>query len=167
MVDKNKLAVNSKAGEKLVTVSTVVLIFGFIAALIIFITAFHEESGLYRSEVVFDWGALALAIEILFGSIFVYVFGNTVASIANHIEAIYKNQNPDYKYDSYIARGYKFFPGDKALYKPEMPGVEGAKEQEVTVKDIIDEDGYIYYLITLPDGSEIKVRNYYLRDKED
>lgn len=162
MIDKNKSVGNSEAGKALVTASGVVLVFGIIAAIIIFITSFETVSNGYFSKTVFNWAGLASAIEVLFGSIFIYIFGKTVAAIANYAEAIYKNQNPDHQYDRFIANGCKFLPGDKAIYKDED------KEQDVLIKEITDEQGYYRYTIELANG-EIKqsIRPYNLRTKVD
>ena len=162
MIDKNKSVGYSQAGKALVTVSGVVLVFGIIAAIIIFIASFNSVSNGFYSETVFNWAGLASAIEVLFGSIFFYVFGKTVAAIANYAEAIYKNQNPDYQYDRFISNGCRFLPGEKAIYKED----EG-KEQEVIVKDIVDISGYYHYVIKLANGEEKKTKSWNLREIEE
>lgn len=159
MINRDKSVAKSDAGNALVTVSGVVLFFGIIAAIIIIVASFHDE-GVYYSHVVFDWTGLASSIEVLFGSIFIYIFGRTIAKIANYAEAIYKQQNPDYKYDLAIERGCTFMPGDVALYKGEN------SEEKVTVKDIVFEDGYARYKCAFANGEEKVLRTYDLREVE-
>ena len=160
MIDKDKSVAESKAGSALVTVSGVVLFFGIVAAIIIFIASFRSEwNGLYH-ETSFDWTGLASAIEVLFGSIFIYIFGKTIARIANYAEAIYKQQNSDYQYDSAIENGCRFLPGEKAKCKIDD------EEQEVTIRDIIINQGYYRYLCVFPTGEEKEVRSYDLHDIE-
>ena len=149
MIDREKSVAYSKAGNALETVSGIVLFFGVIATIIVIATSFHDVG--YHT--VFDWSGLAAAIEVLFGSIFVYVFGNTVAKIANYAEAIYKQENPDYKYDSPIAAGARFMPGDKAIYNK---GEDD--EATVTIKDVTF-NGYNVYIGVLPNGEEKEFRN--------
>lgn len=157
MIDRNKSAAKSEAGKALVTVSGVVLFFGIVATIIIIVTSFHEES--YYS-IAFDWTGLAPAIEVLFGSIFIYIFGKTIAKIADYAEAIYKQQNPDYKYDFAIERGCSFMPGDEVIYKKDD------SEQKVVIKDIVLENGYIRYQCLLPNGEVSILRTYDLREVE-
>lgn len=155
MIDKNKSVARSQAGNALVTVSGVVLFFGIVASIIIIATSFHDsERYSYSADVVFEWSGLASAIEVLFGSIFVYVLGKTIARIANYAEAIYKQQNPDYQYDKAIENGCRFFPGEKA--KCTIDNVE----HEVTIRDIIVNQGYYRYLCLFPSGEEKEVKSY-------
>lgn len=161
MIDKNKSVGYSEAGKALVTVSGVVLVFGIIAAIIIFIASFDSVSNGFYSETVFNWAGLASAIEVLFGSIFIYIFGKTVAAIANYAEAIYKNQNPNYQYDGALKQGCRFLPGEKAIYK------ENDTDQEVLIKGIRENGGYYFYQISLPSGEEKEVRTWYLHEKEE
>ncbi|MBO4518854.1 MAG: hypothetical protein J5704_02315 [Paludibacteraceae bacterium] len=161
MIDRNKSAARSEAGKALVTISGVVLFFGIVASIIIFIASFHSEwNGVYHED-SFDWTGLASAIEVLFGSIFIYIFGKTIAKIANYAEAIYKQQNPDYKYDHAIENGCTFMPGDEAIYKT------GDSEQKVIIKDVFFESGYIRYQCLFPNGEVEVVRTYNLREVED
>ena len=159
MINKDKSVAKSKAGSALVTVSGVVLFFGIVASIIIIATSFHDSGRYaYSTDIVFEWTGLASAIEVLFGSIFVYVFGKTIAKIANYAEAIYKQQNSDYQYDSAIENGCRFLPGEKAKCKIDDI------EQEVTIRDIIINQGYYRYLCVFPTGEEKEVRSYDLHD---
>lgn len=158
MIHKDKSAAQSKAGNALTTVSGVVLFFGIVSAIIIFIASFRSEwNGLYH-ETSFDWTGLASAIEVLFGSIFIYIFGKTIARIANYAEAIYKQQNPDYKYDRFIEKGAYYLPGEEVMYKDDNT------EQKVIIKEITDDDGYNLYHCLFPDGEIKKIRLHYLHD---
>lgn len=154
MIDREKSVAYSKAGSALETVSGIVLFFGVVATIIIIATSFRDVG--YHTE--FDWTGLASAIEVLFGSIFIYVFGNAVAKIANYAEAIYKQQNPDYKYDRPIAAGARFMPGDKAIYNKGKDD-----EATVTIKDVMF-DGYTHFICTMPNGEVKEVRNWDLFD---
>ena len=161
MIDRNKSAARSVAGKSLVTVSGVVLFFGIVATIVIIATSFHDSGRYtYSSDIVFDWTGLASAIEVLFGSIFIYVFGKTIAKIADYAEAIYKQQNPDFKYDNAIERGCTFMPGDEAIYKNED------SEQKVVIKDIVFEDDYTRYQCSFPNGEVTVIKPYYLREVE-
>jgi len=71
MIDKNKSVARSRAGSALLTVSGIVLFFGIVATVILVIASIVSN----------DFYEIATVIEVLFGSIFVYVFGKTVAKL--------------------------------------------------------------------------------------
>lgn len=142
MIDKNKSVSSSQAGSALVTISAIVLLSGIIAAIIIFVTSLGS-----------DWNGIASAIEVLFGSIFIYIFGKTIAKIANYAEAIYKRQNPDYEYDLFIEKGARFMPGDKAIFN-----LGQEDEAKVTIKDVTYDDDFHYKCI-MPNGKEAVISN--------
>ncbi len=149
MIDKNKSVARSRAGSALVTVSGIVLFFGIVATVILVIASIVSN----------DFYEIATIIEVLFGSIFVYVFGKTVARIADYAEAMYKHQNPDYKYDCVIEAGARFMPGDKAIFNMGQDD-----EATVTIKDVKYDDGYFHFICIMPSGEEKEVENLQLFD---
>lgn len=157
MIDKNKSVSSSQAGSKLVTISGVVLLSGIVAAIIIFVTAFRSNG--YETRV--DWNGIASTIEVLFGSIFIYSFGKTIAKIADYAEAIYKQQNPDNEYDRAIEAGARFMPGDRAIYN-----LGQEDEAKVTVKDLTY-DGEFHYKCVLPNGKEAVISNLQLFEMDE
>ena len=148
MVDKKKSVVSSKAGSALKTVSGVVLFFGIVASIMILISSFHQE-GMYLTVTVFDWTGLIPCIEVLFSSIFIFVVGRTIACIADHVEAIYKNNNPDSKYDDIVASGLDIYPGDEVIWNN---GKEQVKVKLVSYE--VYEGFVINFHCKLPDGTE-------------
>lgn len=161
MVDRKKSVLNSKAGKTLETVSGIVLVIGIIASIIIIWSSFHDTGSYdHPNDLVFDWSGLASALEVLLGSIFFYAFGKTIASIANHAEAIYKQVNPNSIHDTVLANGAEFLPGDVAIWKND----EG-EEQKVTVKDYTTfEDRISQYICELANGKTVKVESFQLEE---
>lgn len=161
MVDKKKSVASSKAGNALKTVSGVVLFFGIVASIMVLISSFHEEGVIY-THVVFDWTGLIPCIEVLFSSIFIFVVGRTIASIANYAEAIYKNNNPNFDYDDIIASGLDIYPGDEVIWN-------NGKEQ-VIVKLLSYEvyEGFVFkFHCKLPDGTVKEIHPSELKKKEE
>lgn len=133
---QNKSAVYSTAGEALKNISSVVLIFGIISSIIIFANSI--EIGYYDDEV--DWLSVSTGIEVLFASIFLFVFGRTIAKIANYAEAIYKNVNTNFEFEKYITMGAKFLPGENAMAEEDGICIP------VIIKSIqLDEDKCLIY----------------------
>lgn len=107
---QKKSVTNSNAGDALNTISTILLIGGIITSIIIFAHSKIEIG--YKTEV--NWISVTSGIEVLIGSIFLCIFGKAVAKIVNFAQAIYKNTNSDFEYDTYLKAGARFMVGDKA-----------------------------------------------------
>lgn len=136
---KEKSVASSKAGSLLETMSVLTLVFGVLAAIILFFSCFGKVyNGMYWED-NFNWATFSSAIEVFFGSLFVFAVGKTIARIANYAEAIYKNVNPDSELDIAFLNTTSFMMGDKVKLQGDNSG------QIYTVSKIVTQDGYLRY----------------------
>ena len=113
-----KSVANSTAGDALNTISVIVLLVGIVSSIIIFATSTETIStSYYSTSKEVDWISISTGLEVLIASIFLCVLGRAIAKIANYMQAIYKQVNPNFELDDYIEDGARFLPGDKAMVK--------------------------------------------------
>ncbi|MCQ2305508.1 MAG: hypothetical protein MJZ97_11000 [Bacteroidales bacterium] len=134
---QKKSVTNSNAGDALNTISTILLIGGIITSIIIFAHSTIEVG--YKTEV--NWISVTSGIEVLIGSIFLCIFGKAVAKIVNFAQAIYKNTNSDFEFDTYLKAGARFMAGDKAETR------ENGESIPLIIKSMkLDAEGYLKYI---------------------
>lgn len=143
MVNKELSVAYSTAGEALKKVSTVILVLSIIAIVILTIMAVIIENIIF----------FEIGISCLLPSLFFWALGRCVGNIADYIEAIYKGQNKDYKYDRYLLNGATYLPGDEVMYG----------EEKVVIIDITIESSYNKYKCQKQNGETVEVFAGYLK----